>query len=63
MIDHSFSYADLEFFLLIFVRISCFVVTAPFFSIQNVPRRAKAGWSFFLTFIIYQTMEMHVVPQ
>ncbi|HCM90948.1 MAG TPA: flagellar biosynthetic protein FliR, partial [Lachnospiraceae bacterium] len=48
MIDHSFSYSDLEFFLLIFVRISCFVVTAPFFSIQNVPRRAKAGWSFFL---------------
>ena len=63
MINHSFSYGDLEFFLLIFVRISCFVVTAPFFSIQNVPRRVKAGWSFFLAFIIYQTMEMHVVPQ
>lgn len=63
MIDHTFSYTDLEFFLLIFVRISCFVVTAPFFSIQNVPRRAKAGWSFFLAFIIYQTMEMHVVPE
>jgi len=62
MIDHSFSYTDLEFFLLIFVRISCFVVTAPFFSIQNVPRRAKAGWSFFLAFVIYETMEMHVVP-
>ena len=63
MIDPSFSYTDLEFFLLIFVRISCFVVTAPFFSIQNVPRRAKAGLSFFLAFVVYQTMEMHVVPQ
>jgi flagellar biosynthetic protein FliR len=63
MIDYSFSYEDLEFFLLIFVRISCFVVTAPFFSIQNVPRRVKAGWSFFLAFIMYQTMEVHVVPQ
>ena len=63
MIDHTFSYTDLEYFLLIFVRISCFVVTAPFFSIQNIPRRAKAGWSFFLAFIVYQTMDMHVVPQ
>ncbi|MCR5602288.1 MAG: flagellar biosynthetic protein FliR [Lachnospiraceae bacterium] len=63
MIDYSFSYEDLEFFLLIFIRITCFVVTAPFFSIQNIPRRVKAGWSFFLAFIIYQTMEVHVVPQ
>ncbi|MBR5360839.1 MAG: flagellar biosynthetic protein FliR [Lachnospiraceae bacterium] len=63
MIDYSFSYEDLEFFLLIFVRISCFVVTSPFFSIQNVPRRVKAGWSFFLAFIMYQTMEVHVIPQ
>ena len=63
MIDHSFSYKDLEFFLLIFIRISCFVVTAPFFSIQNIPRRVKAGWSFFLAFIIYQTFEVQVVPQ
>ena len=63
MIDYSFSYEDLEFFLLIFIRITCFIVTAPFFSIQNIPRRVKAGWSFFLAFIIYQTMEMHVVPQ
>ncbi|MCR4806208.1 MAG: flagellar biosynthetic protein FliR [Lachnospiraceae bacterium] len=63
MIDHTFSYADLEFFLLIFVRISCFVVTAPFFSIQNVPRRAKAGWSFFLAYIVYQTIQIHAVPE
>ena len=62
MIDYSFSYEDLEFFLLIFIRISCFVVTAPFFSIQNVPRRVKAGWSLFLAYIIYETMEAHVVP-
>ncbi|MCR5233348.1 MAG: flagellar biosynthetic protein FliR [Lachnospiraceae bacterium] len=63
MIDYSFSYDDLEFFLLIFVRISCFVFTAPFFSIQNVPRRIKAGWSVLLAYIIYVSMEMHVLPQ
>ncbi|MCR5421586.1 MAG: flagellar biosynthetic protein FliR [Lachnospiraceae bacterium] len=63
MIDYTFSYDDLEFFLLIFVRISCFVVTAPFFSIQNVPRRVKAGFSFVLAYIVYSTMEVHVVPQ
>ena len=62
MIEHSFSYSDLEFFLLIFVRISCFVVTAPFFSIQNVPRRVKAGLSFLIAYVIYHTMAVHDVP-
>ena len=62
MIDYNFSYGDLEFFLLIFVRISCFVVTAPFFSLQNVPRRVKAGWSFFLAYIVYHSMTVHAVP-
>lgn len=62
MIDLTFSYGDLEYYLLIFVRISCFVVTAPFFSINNVPRRVKAGWSFFLAYIMFESMPVHDLP-
>ena len=62
MIDLTFSYGDLEYYLLIFVRISCFVVTAPFFSINNVPRRVKAGFSFFLAYILFESMPVHDIP-
>ncbi|MBR5407476.1 MAG: flagellar biosynthetic protein FliR [Lachnospiraceae bacterium] len=62
MIDFSFTYEDLEFFLLIFVRISCFVVTAPFFSVNNVPRRFKAGFSFFISYIVFESMPIHDIP-
>ncbi len=62
MIDLSFTYEDLEFFLLIFVRMSCFIVTAPFFSLQNVPRRFKAGFSIVLAYLIFTTMPIHDIP-
>ena len=63
MFDYSFSYEDLEFFLLIFIRISCFVYTAPFFSTNNTPRRVKAGFSLFFAYILYQVLPVHEVPQ
>jgi len=62
MINYAFSYENLEFFLLIFVRISCFVYAAPFFSTSNVPRRVKAGFSLFFAFVLYQTLPNHEVP-
>jgi len=62
MINYTFTYENLEFFLLIFVRISCFIYTAPFFSTQNVPRRVKAGFSIFVAFLLYQVMPNHEVP-
>ena len=61
MIDYSFSYNDLEFFLLIFVRMSCFIVTAPFFSMNSVPRRFKAGLAFFISVVIYTSVLDHEV--
>lgn len=61
MIDYSFSYNDLEYFLLIFVRMSSFFVTAPFFSTPNVPRRAKAGFAFFISIIVYTAVLPHEV--
>ena len=62
MIDYTFSYEDLEFFLLVFIRISCFVFTAPFFSTTNTPRRVKAGLSIFTAYILFETITPHEVP-
>lgn len=61
MIDYSFSYNDLEYFLLIFVRMSSFVVTAPFFHTPNVPRRVKAGLAFFISVIVYTAVIPHEI--
>ena len=56
MINLSFSYADLEYFLLILTRISCFVFVAPFFSMGNTPNQAKIALSFFTSLLLYQTL-------
>lgn len=61
MIDVSFTYADLEYFLLILVRISCFVYAAPFFSMSNVPRRVKVGFSIFMAYLLYNALDHNEV--
>ena len=61
MLDISFSYADLEYFLLVLVRISCFVYVAPFFSMSNVPRRVKIGFSLFFAYLIYHAVDHNEV--
>lgn len=56
MVDLSFSIYDLEYFLLIFTRVSCFVFIAPFFSTQGTPAAVKIGLSFFTSMLLYQTL-------
>ncbi len=56
MIDFSFSIYDLEYFLLIFTRVSCFVFIAPFFSMNYTPARIRIGISFFTAMLLYQTL-------
>ncbi len=56
MIDVAFSIYDLEYFLLIFTRVSCFVFIAPFFSMNNTPARIRVGISFFTAVLLYQTL-------
>ena len=56
MIDYSFSIYDLEYFLLILTRVSCFVFIAPFFSMQNTPRNVRIVLSFFTSILLYQTL-------
>lgn len=56
MISYTFSYADLEYFLLIFVRITSFIYIAPFFSMSNTPRNIRIAFSFFLTILMYNLL-------
>lgn len=56
MLDYTFAYADLEYFLLVLVRVSCFVYIAPFFSMSNTPRRVRIGLSVFMAVLFYQSV-------
>ncbi|MCH5339679.1 MAG: flagellar biosynthetic protein FliR [Acetatifactor sp.] len=56
MINYSFSIYDLEYFLLILTRVSCFVFIAPFFSMRNTPRNVRIVLSFFTSILLYQTL-------
>lgn len=56
MIDFSFSIYDLEYFLLILTRVSCFVYIAPFFGMSNTPGRVKIGISIFTAALLYQAL-------
>lgn len=56
MIELAFSMLDLEYFLLILVRVSCFVFVAPFYGMTNTPGRVKIGFSFFVAMLLYQVL-------
>ena len=61
MIDITFTYADLEYFLLVLVRITCFVYVAPFFSMSNTPRTIRIGFSIFLSYLVYMGIDRNEV--
>lgn len=61
MIDYSFSIAELEYFLLVLVRISCFIFAAPFYSMNNTPKRVRVVLSVFIAYIVYQVTLPHEV--
>lgn len=56
MVEFSFSLYDLEYFLLIFTRVSCFIFIVPFFSTQSTPSVVKVGISFFISMLLYQVL-------
>lgn len=56
MVDLSFSFLDLEYFLLILVRVSCFVFISPFFSMKNTPAMVRIAISFFTSLLLYATL-------
>ena len=60
-IDVVISQQDIEYFILILVRITSFVFIAPFFGMSNTPQRTKLGLSIFLTLVFYNILpEMDV---
>lgn len=52
----TFTIENFEIFILILVRITGFIFTAPFFSLRNVPFQVKAGLSVFLAVILFYTV-------
>ena len=58
MINLSFSLYDLEFFLLILMRVATFIYVAPFFSLNGIPNNIKIGFSVLFTVMLY-----NVVPR
>lgn len=52
----TFTVENFEFLLLILVRITGYIFTAPFFSLKNVPLRVKTGLSIFLSLILFYSV-------
>ncbi|SFP46240.1 flagellar biosynthetic protein FliR [Butyrivibrio proteoclasticus] len=53
MIDYSFSYGDLEIFLLVVVRVTSFIFVCPFFGGRQTPNLVKIGFGILLSILIY----------
>ena len=54
MSDQVFTLRQLEFFVVILIRVSGFVYTAPFFSLKNSPRSSKIGFTLMLSLVLFQ---------
>lgn len=63
MIQYSFSLQELEYYLLVLVRVTSFLFVAPFFSMSSVPARVKITFGVFVSYLIYQVTMPHVYPE
>lgn len=61
MIDYSFSIEELEYFLVVIVRVAGFVSIVPYFGMGNTPRRFRAALSVFLAYLVYHASLPHEV--
>lgn len=61
MVNTIFTMADLEFLLMIIVRIASFIYIAPFFGTSNTPWRIKIGLSIFTSIILYQILPRETI--
>ena len=57
MLNLSFTYEDLQFFLLIVVRVTSFIFIAPFFGMNNTPRMVKIGMGVALSALLYGVVD------
>lgn len=63
MVNLSFSMLELEYFLLVFMRVATFIFVAPFFSTRGVPNNVKIGLSVFVAYIMYSFGPEHIYPE
>lgn len=61
MIDYTFSLQTFEYYILVLVRIASFVAVAPFFGLNTIPRRVKAGFAALLAIVIAQISPTELV--
>ncbi len=61
MMDVTFTQQNLEYFLLIVVRMTSFIYIAPFFGHSNTPQRIKLGLALVVSYLIYSIMPTHTV--
>ena len=54
MIDYTFSLLTFEYYILVLVRIASFVAVAPFFGLNTIPARVKAGFAMTLAILVVQ---------
>jgi flagellar biosynthetic protein FliR len=52
MINISFGFAELEYYLMILVRVTCFIFISPFFGMNNTPARVKIALGLFISLLI-----------
>jgi flagellar biosynthetic protein FliR len=57
MINYTFNLNDLEYWMLILVRVSCFVYLAPALGTSAVPNRIKAGFSIFIAILLFGVVD------
>jgi flagellar biosynthetic protein FliR len=57
----SFTVEYVEYALLVLVRVSAIILVAPFFSQSNIPRKVKAGVSFFLSLVVMNLVDYTAV--
>ncbi|MCR4868260.1 MAG: flagellar biosynthetic protein FliR [Lachnospiraceae bacterium] len=61
MVNATFDLYQIEYFLLILVRISCFVFVAPFFSMRGVPTITKIGFSGIISIMLMSVLDIKEV--
>ena len=56
MVNFTFTLDNFEYFLLILVRINCFVYVAPLLGQTGIPNQVKIGLSFFTSILLYSVV-------
>jgi flagellar biosynthetic protein FliR len=56
MVTYSLTLATLEYYLVILMRVASFFYTAPFFGMQNVPRKVKIGLSMVISILLFEAL-------